>query len=55
MVNKNDSKTQLELQTALASVKVSVHDSSIRKRMGKNGIYGRGEGVLWRQMKAFIL
>ncbi|KAK3509610.1 hypothetical protein QTP70_006816 [Hemibagrus guttatus] len=30
-----------ELQASLASVKVSVHDSTIRKRLGKNGLHGR--------------
>ena len=30
-----------ELQASLASVKVSVHDSTIRKRLGRNGIHGR--------------
>ncbi len=30
-----------ELQASLASIKVSVHDSTIRKRLGKNGIHGR--------------
>ncbi|KAF7664638.1 hypothetical protein LDENG_00170880, partial [Lucifuga dentata] len=33
--------TSKALQTSLASVKVSVHDSTIRKRLGKNGIHGR--------------
>ncbi len=31
----------LRLQASLASVKVSVHDSTIRKRLGKNGLHGR--------------
>ncbi len=30
-----------ELQSSLASIKVSVHDSTIRKRLVKNGIRGR--------------
>ncbi len=30
-----------ELQASLASVKVSVHDSTIRKRLGKNGLHDR--------------
>ena len=34
-------RTTKALQTSLASVKVSVHDSTIRKRLGKNGIHGR--------------
>lgn len=33
--------TSKELQASLASVKVSVHDSKIRKRLGKNSIHGR--------------
>uniref|UniRef100_A0A673HSL5 Tc1-like transposase DDE domain-containing protein n=1 Tax=Sinocyclocheilus rhinocerous TaxID=307959 RepID=A0A673HSL5_9TELE len=33
--------TSKELQASLASVKVSVHDSTIRKRLGKNGLHGR--------------
>ena len=33
--------TSKELQASLASIKVSVHDSTIRKRLGKNGIHGR--------------
>ncbi len=33
--------TSTELQVSLASVKVSVHDSTIRKRLGKNGLHGR--------------
>ena len=33
--------TSKELQASLASVKVSVHDSTIRKRLGRNGIHGR--------------
>ncbi len=30
-----------ELQASLASIKFSVHDSTIRKRLGKNSIHGR--------------
>ncbi|KAK3563027.1 hypothetical protein QTP86_013350 [Hemibagrus guttatus] len=30
-----------DLQASLTSVKVSVHDSTIRKRLGKNGLHGR--------------
>ncbi len=56
LANQNDSKsamtliqevikeprtTSKELQASLASIKVSVHDSTIRKRLGKNGIHGR--------------
>ncbi len=33
--------TSKELQASLASIKVSVHDSTIRKRLGKNGIHGK--------------
>ncbi len=47
---KNYSKTAMmthpgghlkKLQTSLASNKISVHDSTIRKRLGKNAIHGR--------------
>ena len=40
-VTKDPRTTSKELQASLASVKVSVHDSTIRKRLGKNGIHGR--------------
>uniref|UniRef100_A0A9J7YV58 Transposase Tc1-like domain-containing protein n=1 Tax=Cyprinus carpio carpio TaxID=630221 RepID=A0A9J7YV58_CYPCA len=40
-VTKDPATTSKELQASLASVKVSVHDSSIRKRLGKNGLHGR--------------
>lgn len=40
-VTKEPTTTSKELQASLASVKVSVHDSTIRKRLGKNGIHGR--------------
>uniref|UniRef100_A0A9J8AA81 Transposase n=1 Tax=Cyprinus carpio carpio TaxID=630221 RepID=A0A9J8AA81_CYPCA len=40
-VTKDPTTTSKELQASLASVKVSVHDSTIRKRLGKNGLYGR--------------
>uniref|UniRef100_A0A9J8CLU9 Transposase n=1 Tax=Cyprinus carpio carpio TaxID=630221 RepID=A0A9J8CLU9_CYPCA len=40
-VTKNPTTTSKELQASLASVKVSVHDSSLRKRLGKNGLHGR--------------
>ncbi len=33
--------TSKELQASLASIKISVHDSTIRKRLGKNGIHER--------------
>ena len=38
---KDPRTTSKELQDSLASVKVSVHDSTIRKRLSKNGIHGR--------------
>ncbi|KAK3549753.1 hypothetical protein QTP86_007766 [Hemibagrus guttatus] len=40
-VTKHPTTTSKELQASLASVKVSVHDSTIRKRLGKNGLHGR--------------
>ncbi len=40
-VIKEPRTTSIELQASLASIKVSVHDSTIRKRMGKNSIHGR--------------
>ncbi len=40
-VTKDPTATSKELQASLASVKVSVHDSTIRKRLGKNGLHGR--------------
>ncbi len=40
-VIKEPGTTSKELQTSLASIKVSVHDSTMRKRLGKNGIHGR--------------
>ena len=40
-VTKDPITTSKELQASLASVKVSVHDSTIRKRLGKNGLHGR--------------
>ncbi len=36
--------TSKELQASLALIKVSVHDSTIRKRLGKNSIHGRVPG-----------
>ncbi len=41
MVIKEPRTTSKELQASLASIKVSVHDSTIRKRLGKNGIHRR--------------
>ncbi len=38
-VIKEPRTTSKELQASLASIKVSVHDSTIRKRLGKNGIH----------------
>ncbi len=40
-VIKEPRTTCKELQASLASIKVSVHDSTIRKRLGKNDIHGR--------------
>ncbi|KAK3538352.1 hypothetical protein QTP70_035208 [Hemibagrus guttatus] len=40
-VTKDPTTTSKELQASLASVKVSVHDSTLRKRLGKNGLRGR--------------
>ncbi|RXM34592.1 Pleiotrophin [Acipenser ruthenus] len=40
-VTKNPRTTSRDLQASLASAKVSVHDSTIRKTLGKNGIHGR--------------
>ncbi len=40
-VIKEPRTTYKELQVSLALIKVSVHDSTIRKRLGKNGIHGR--------------
>ncbi|KAK3574884.1 hypothetical protein QTP86_018348 [Hemibagrus guttatus] len=40
-VTKDPTTTSKELQASLASVKVSVQDSTIRKRLGKNGLHGR--------------
>ncbi|KAK3515004.1 hypothetical protein QTP70_003251 [Hemibagrus guttatus] len=40
-VTKDPTTTSKELQALLASVKVSVHDSTIRKRLGKNGFHGK--------------
>uniref|UniRef100_A0A9J7YLT4 Transposase Tc1-like domain-containing protein n=1 Tax=Cyprinus carpio carpio TaxID=630221 RepID=A0A9J7YLT4_CYPCA len=40
-VIKEPRTTSKELQALLASIKVSVHESTIRKRLGKNGIHGR--------------
>ncbi|KAK3513490.1 hypothetical protein QTP70_015502 [Hemibagrus guttatus] len=40
-VTKDPITTSKELQASLASVKVSVCDSTIKKRLGKNGLHGR--------------
>ncbi|KAG5841945.1 hypothetical protein ANANG_G00172420 [Anguilla anguilla] len=40
-VTKDPGRTSKELQASLASAKVSVHESTIRKRLLKNGIHGR--------------
>ncbi len=39
--HKEPRTTSKELQASLASIKFSVHDSTIRKRLGKNSIRGR--------------
>ncbi len=43
-VIKEPRTTSKEPQASLASIKVSVHDSTIRKRLGKNSIHGRVQG-----------
>ncbi len=40
-VIKEPRRTSKEPQASLASIKVSVHDSTIRKRLAKNSIHGR--------------
>ncbi len=40
-VIKEPRTTSKELQASLASIKLSVHDLTIRNRLGKNGIHGR--------------
>ncbi len=40
-VIKEPRTTSKELQASLASIKASVHDSTTRKRLGKNSIHGR--------------
>ena len=40
-IDNSSRETSKVLQAALASVKICVHDSTIRKRLGKNGIHGR--------------
>ncbi len=40
-VTKEPRTTSKELQASLASIKVSVHDSTIRKRLGKNEFQGK--------------
>lgn len=40
-VRKEPRMTSKELQASLASIKVSVHDYTIRKRLRKNGINER--------------
>uniref|UniRef100_A0A8C6Q7I4 Transposase n=1 Tax=Nothobranchius furzeri TaxID=105023 RepID=A0A8C6Q7I4_NOTFU len=40
-VTEDPRTTSKELQASLASIKVSVHDSTIRKRLGKNGLHGK--------------
>ncbi len=43
-VIKEPRTTSKELHASLASIKVSVHDSTIRKRLGKNSIHWRVPG-----------
>ena len=45
-VIKEPRTTSKELQASFASIKISVHDSTIRKRLGKNGSHGR-KGHCW--------
>ena len=40
-VIKDPTTTSKELQASFASLMFSVHDSTIRKRLGKNGLHGR--------------
>lgn len=40
-VTKDPRTKSKELQASLASIKVNVHDSTIRKTRGKNGLHGR--------------
>ncbi len=41
LIHDEPRTTSKELQASLASIKVSVHDSTIRKRLVKNGIHER--------------
>ncbi len=43
-VIKEPRTTSIKL-ALLASIKVSIHDSTIRKRLGKNGIHGKGKAT----------
>ena len=43
-VTEEPRRTSKELQASLASVKLSVHDSTIRQTLGNNGIHGRVQG-----------
>ena len=40
-VTKNPTETSKDLQATLALANVNVHDSTIRKRLNKNGVHGR--------------
>lgn len=40
-VTKEPQSTSKELQASFVSVKVRIHDSTIRRRLGKNDIHGR--------------
>lgn len=53
---KETRKTSKELQASLISVKVGVHDSTIRKQLGKNGIHWRlGENHSWPKKTQSLL
>ncbi|KAK1793165.1 hypothetical protein P4O66_011567, partial [Electrophorus voltai] len=47
-ITKDPITTSKELQASLASVKVSVHDSAI-KRLGKNGLHGPGRLAVYEK------
>lgn len=51
-VTKDPIRTSREPQASLASVKVRVHDSIIRNRLGRNGIHGRKPLLSKRNVKA---
>ncbi|KAK3568748.1 hypothetical protein QTP86_016291 [Hemibagrus guttatus] len=58
-VTKDATTTSKELQASLASVKVSVHDSTIRKRLGKMAVrnclmMGEEEKCLHKSSESFL-